>query len=109
MLVCLTPLRPPLLLLLLLLLLQALIIGGGDGGLCTQVLQHDNIERVVLVDIDPQVVDVSVRAFPEFAACFADTRVQVSVSVGVEGAPCSRLINALTLPHLLAFWFTARV
>ena len=84
-LVYLIPLHPPLLLLLL--LLQALIIGGGDGGLCTQVLQHDNIERVVLVDIDPQVVDVSVRAFPEFAACFADTRVQVSVSVGVEGAP----------------------
>jgi spermidine synthase len=40
---------------------SVLIVGGGDGGACQQVLRHPNVRRVVVVDIDEMVVEVSRR------------------------------------------------
>jgi len=55
---------------------EVLIIGGGDGGACREVLRHPNVQRVVLVDIDEKVVEVSRRHFPHLAnSCFDDPRV----------------------------------
>lgn len=55
---------------------NVLIVGGGDGGACREVLRHPNVQRVVLVDIDQKVVDVSRRHFPHLAdECFDDPRV----------------------------------
>ena len=57
---------------------QVLIVGGGDGGACREVLRHTNVQRVVLVDIDEKVVEVSRRHFPQLAdKCFDDPRVTV--------------------------------
>ena len=36
-----------------------LIIGGGDGGALEEVLKHDCVEKVVLVELDSEVVTVS--------------------------------------------------
>jgi len=40
-----------------------LIIGGGDGGSADEVFKHPSIERIVLVELDPAVVDLSRRFF----------------------------------------------
>ena len=38
---------------------SALIVGGGDGGSAEELLKHNTIESVKLVEIDPAVVDLS--------------------------------------------------
>jgi spermidine synthase len=38
---------------------QVLIIGGGDGGILREVLRHPQVEKVVMVEIDANVVDFS--------------------------------------------------
>jgi spermidine synthase len=40
---------------------SVLIIGGGDGGALREVLRHDEVERVVMVEIDRAVVEASAR------------------------------------------------
>ena len=46
----------------------ALVIGGGDGGTVRELLRHGNLRRIVLCEIDPDVVEVSKRFFPEVAS-----------------------------------------
>ena len=56
---------------------EVLIIGGGDGGALREVLRHAGVKRATVVDIDPQVVEVSKRFFPSMANGFADPRARV--------------------------------
>ena len=42
---------------------RVLIVGGGDGAVAQEVLKHPGVERVDLVDIDAQVVDVAKEFF----------------------------------------------
>jgi len=40
---------------------RVLIVGGGDGGVLREVLRHDEVERVVMVEIDRVVVDLCAK------------------------------------------------
>jgi spermidine synthase len=60
-----------------------LIIGGGDGGTAREVLKHQGIEHVDLVEIDKMVIDVSKEYFPNLGN-FADRRLTVHIKDGVE-------------------------
>lgn len=40
---------------------KALVLGGGDGGSAKELLKHPCIERIVLAELDPSVVDISRR------------------------------------------------
>lgn len=55
---------------------KVLILGGGDGGTAREVLRYD-VDRVVLVEIDPEVVEVSRTFFPEYAEVFFHPRLEV--------------------------------
>lgn len=46
---------------------SVLIIGGGDGGLLREVLRHDYLEKVVQVEIDPNVIELSKKYFPSLS------------------------------------------
>ena len=35
---------------------RVLIVGGGDGGSARETLKHPNLEKVVMIDIDAEVV-----------------------------------------------------
>jgi spermidine synthase len=35
------------------------IVGGGDGGILREVLRHDEVKRVIMVEIDRMVIDLS--------------------------------------------------
>lgn len=62
---------------------RVLIVGGGDGGLAREVLRHHSIERVVLVEIDPAVVEVARTELPTVAAgAFADPRLELVIADG---------------------------
>ena len=64
---------------------KVLIIGGGDGGLLEEVLKHETIERVVMVEIDPYVIELSKRYLPAIPGkAFEDPRAQVVIADGAR-------------------------
>ncbi len=54
-----------------------LVIGGGDGGTVREVLKHPSVERVDLVEIDPDVVDACRKYLPSTASKLSDERVHI--------------------------------
>ncbi len=63
---------------------KILIIGGGDGGALREVLKHQRIDRVDLVEIDEKVVDNSKRFFPTLSCAFDDKRANLHIADGVR-------------------------
>jgi spermidine synthase len=55
------------------------VVGGGDAFVVAEVLKHDTIERVFLLELDDDVIEVSRKHFPEAAAALSDPRVEVRV------------------------------
>jgi spermidine synthase len=53
------------------------IIGGGDGGCLKEVLKHDTVSSVVIVEIDKMVTDTVKRFFPDLSKGFEDPRAEV--------------------------------
>lgn len=60
-----------------------LVIGGGDGGALKEVLRYP-VQDVVLVEVDPVVIEVSKRYFPWLSTCLEDKRVNLEVMDGRE-------------------------
>ncbi len=58
---------------------SVLIVGGGDGGALREVLVHPFVSRVVMVEIDVRVIEVSHR-FLGFAGDTGDPRVELVVA-----------------------------
>ncbi len=55
---------------------SVLIVGGGDGGTLREVLRHP-ITRVTLCEIDPTVIEVVKKHWPDEAAVFSDSRARI--------------------------------
>jgi Spermine/spermidine synthase domain len=45
------------------------IIGGGEGATLREVLKHDTVEKVVMVEIDEEMVKLSRQYLPEWSDC----------------------------------------
>ena len=45
------------------------IIGGGEGATLREVLKHDTVETVVMIEIDEMMVEVSRKYIPEWSDC----------------------------------------
>jgi spermidine synthase len=59
---------------------RVLILGGGDGGSLREVARHTAIERIVLVDIDPDVIAECTKSLPEVAdGAFEDSRLELVI------------------------------
>lgn len=66
---------------------QVLIVGGGDLGLAEEVVKHQGVERVTLVELDRSVVDFARDHFAAMnAAAFADARLDVVIADGCRFA-----------------------
>ena len=63
---------------------RVLIIGGGDGGSLREVLKYPGVERVVLVEYDERVVEVSKALLPTLSVGFGDPRTQIVCEDGNE-------------------------
>ena len=62
-----------------------LIIGGGDGGLLREVLRHQTIESVDIVEIDESVVKMCKAYFPMVEqGAFSDSRVTLHIDDGAK-------------------------
>lgn len=65
-----------------------LVIGGGDGGTVREILKHQQVQRVVLVEIDAAVIEVCREYLPELSSGLDDPRVEIVVDDG-----CRYLVN----------------
>src|SRR4051794_23732737 len=64
---------------------SVLIIGAGDGGVLRRVLQHNGVQRAVMVEIDGEVIRPSKEFLPGIAGnAWNDPRAQVIVGDGID-------------------------
>jgi len=61
---------------------SALVIGGGDGGSVTELAKYPGLERIVLAELDGEVVRVSKDWLPDVAAGLDDPRVEIRIGDG---------------------------
>ena len=63
----------------------ALIIGGGDGGAAEELLKHPSMERVVVAELDAQVVDAARQHLESIhRGALNDPRVEVRIGDGFD-------------------------
>lgn len=62
---------------------RVLVIGGGDGGTIREVLHHAEVEKVVMVEIDRQVVEVSRKYLSTIGTAWDDPRLELIIGDGV--------------------------
>jgi len=59
---------------------RAFIVGGGDGGAAEEILKHPTIERVVLAELDPEVVRIARQYFQSVhRGALDDARVDIRI------------------------------
>ncbi len=57
---------------------RVLVVGGGEGATLREILRYPSVERVLMVDIDQEVVENSKKYLPEWhRGSFDDPRVEV--------------------------------
>lgn len=66
---------------------DVLIVGGGDGGMAEEVLKHQDVARVVMVEIDSGVIDFARRHLADIhKGCFDDPRLELVIADGKDYA-----------------------
>jgi spermidine synthase len=63
---------------------KVLVIGGGDGGSVREVLKHDVVAAVDMVEIDEEVVEVSRKYLPSTSSKLDDPKVTLIFQDAVE-------------------------
>ncbi len=64
---------------------NVLVIGGGDGGVLREVLKHPSVEKATLCEIDREVVDLSLKHFPEISnGAFDHAKANVVIADGYK-------------------------
>ena len=62
---------------------NVLIIGGGDGGSAREILRHQNVKNIDMVEIDANVVEASKAHLPTMSCAFDDPRLNLSIEDGI--------------------------
>jgi spermidine synthase len=63
---------------------KVLIIGGGDGGTAREVLRYKSVEKCVMVEIDPVVIEASREWLPQTSCEFNNPRLEILIQDGVD-------------------------
>jgi len=61
-----------------------LIIGGGDGGTLREVCKYNNIKKIIMIEIDQMVIDISKKYFPKIASSYNDKRLELLILDGAK-------------------------
>jgi len=61
---------------------RVLVIGGGDGGVVREVVRHDSVEKVEMVEIDGMVVEVSKKYLPEISVAMIENHPKLELRIG---------------------------
>jgi spermidine synthase len=60
-----------------------LVIGGGDGGTVREILRHEGVEKVTMVEIDGEVIEACKQHLPQIAAAFDHPNLNLIVDDGI--------------------------
>lgn len=64
---------------------RVLIVGGGDGGMAREVLRHQSVEHVTMVEIDAGVVEFCKQYMPKLSqGAFDDPRLDLVIADGAD-------------------------
>ncbi len=63
---------------------KILVIGGGDGGTVRELIRHDCIQHIDLVEIDKYVIQATKEFMPALAYALDDKKVNIEVKDGVS-------------------------
>ena len=64
---------------------RVLVLGGGDGGMIEEVLKHDSVEKVVMVEVDRSVVNLCQEYLPTLSqGAFDDPRLELVLADGSQ-------------------------
>ncbi|KAI7854025.1 spermidine synthase [Circinella umbellata] len=63
---------------------KVLVIGGGDGGVLREVVKHESVEEVHIVEIDEAVPRISRKYLPKMAVGFDHPKVKLFIMDGFE-------------------------
>ncbi|MDR0364787.1 MAG: polyamine aminopropyltransferase [Bacteroidales bacterium] len=63
---------------------NVLVIGGGDGGSIREVLKHDNVEKVTMVEIDENVIDASKQFLTKLSVEFDNPKLNLIIGDGIK-------------------------
>lgn len=61
-----------------------LVIGGGDGGTVRELLKHDSVVHIDMVEIDGEVIEASKKYFPTVSSELDNPKVSVLVMDAIE-------------------------
>lgn len=65
---------------------NVLVIGGGDGGTVREILRHEGVEKVTMVEIDGEVIKSCKEFLPNIAAAFDNPKLELLVDDGIAFA-----------------------
>ncbi len=63
---------------------KILVIGGGDGGTVRELLRHDSVEQIIMVEIDKVVVDACRQFLPQIAHQLDNPKLNLVIGDGIE-------------------------
>ncbi len=63
---------------------RVLIIGGGDGGTAREVLRHNSVEEVVMVEIDEAVIEAAETWLPSMSASLKHPKLKLHIADGIQ-------------------------
>lgn len=63
---------------------KVLVIGGGDGGIVRELVKYDTIQRIDVVEVDPLLIEVCRKFFPQMACSLNDSRVEITNEDGLR-------------------------
>lgn len=69
---------------------RVLVIGGGDGGSVREVVKHQAVTQVEMVEIDGLVVETCKKYLPETSAQLNNPRVRLKIADGLEHVKTAR-------------------
>lgn len=63
---------------------NVLVIGGGDGGTIREIVKHNSVEKVTMVEIDEAVVEASKLHLPTLSSAFDHEKLDLIIGDGID-------------------------
>lgn len=63
---------------------RVLIVSGGDGGVAREVLKHESVEKVVLLELDEAVIETSKKFLPSVSSALDHPKLEILLEDGVH-------------------------
>jgi spermidine synthase len=63
---------------------KILVIGGGDGGAIRELVRHEKVEKIVMVEIDEVVIEASKKHLPELACALNHPKLDLIIEDGIK-------------------------